>query len=218
MPRPTTLRGTAMLFALSLAAIPASADETGRIEIGAQAGVTLAAGVPANDMPGARIFGQYRLNDRWSVGLAVDFKEFDYEDPARRLGIATDPATGPVDAKAEAMVFSALVERTFAGSPDSREWFLGAAVGVADTDVPDVTGPTATGGTFDIRTEVDREVIASLLGGVRQRLGERWFVQFTLVAEQHFAAWEPEDRVSGATGRHGDYFAYGGYLGFGYRF
>lgn len=89
---------------------------------------------------------------------------------------------------------------------------------MAFTDVPNVTGRTATGGTFDIHTEVDRELIPSLLGGGRQRFGERWFVQFTLRADQHFAAWEPEDRVSGATASHDDYFAYGGRPGFGYQF
>ena len=48
--------------------------------------------------------------------------------------------------------------------------------------------------------------------------GERWFGEFTLSADQHFAAWESEDRVSGAQGRSGDYFAYGFHLGIGYRF
>ena len=111
-----------------------------------------------------------------------------------------------------------MLERAFSPPDARRQWFLGARVGVADTDVPVVTGPTATGETFEIHTAVDREIIVSLLGGVRQRFGERWFVEFTLRADQHFAAWEPEDRVSGATGRHDDYFAYGGHLGVGYRF
>jgi hypothetical protein len=218
MPNRTSLQSVALTLALSAAAIPASADEAGTIDVGLHLGTTLASGVPANDMPGYGIYGRYRLNDRWSVGLSVDRNKFDYEEPARRLGIPLDPDLEPIDAKAEMTIISASVERLFAGSQTSREWFLGAAFGIAFTDVPDVTGSTATGGTFDIHTEVDRELIASLLGGVRQRFGERWFVQFTLRADQHFAAWEPEDRVSGATARHDDYFAYGGQLGFGYRF
>ena len=214
----TALRSTPLLLALSLASIPASADETGRFQIGAHVGVTLASGVPANDMPGYGISGLYHLNDRWSVGLSIDRNEFDYEEPARRLGIPLNPDDPPVDAKAEATIFSALILRSFEASNPNREWLLGAAVGVADTDVPAITGPTASGGTFDIHTEVDREVIVSLLGGVRQNFGGSWFAEFMLRADQHFAAWEPEDRVSGATGRHDDYFAYGGYLGIGFRF
>jgi Outer membrane protein beta-barrel domain len=207
----------AWLLATLLSPLPATADDAGRVAVGLRLGTTLASGVPANDIPGYGILGRYRLNDRWSVGLAFDRNKFDYEEPARRLGIPLDPDAEPIDAKAEADIVSVFVERSIAES-QSREWFLGAAVGMAFTDVPDVTGPTATGGTFDIRTEVDRELIASLLGGVRQRFGERWFAEFTLRADQHFAAWEPEDRVSGATGRHDDYFAYGGHLGIGYRF
>ncbi|MGH8131230.1 MAG: outer membrane beta-barrel protein [Steroidobacteraceae bacterium] len=212
-----TPRNAAMTLALFGASFSAFAEETGKFQIGIHYGVTLANGVPANDMPGYGIFGLYRLNERWSVGLGLDRRDFDYEEPARRLGLPLDPDAEPIDAKAEADIISAFVERSITES-ENREWFLGAALGMAFTDVPDVTGPTATGGTFDIHTEIDRELIASLLGGIRQRFGERWFAEFTLRADQHFAAWEPEDRISGATARHDDYFAYGGYLGFGYRF
>lgn len=213
----STIRSTLLLLALVLASIPASADENDKFELGVHLGTMLGDGVPANDMPGFGIYGLYRLNERWSVGLGVDRTEFDYEEPARLLGLPLDPDDPPVDPKAEMTIFSALVERSFESSRAGREWFLGAAIGVADTDVPDVTGPTATG-TFDINSEVDREVIMSLRGGVRQQFGERWFATFTLRAEEHFAAWELEDRISGATARHDDYFAYGGFIGIGYRF
>ncbi|MGH8251379.1 MAG: hypothetical protein ACREVI_11915 [Steroidobacteraceae bacterium] len=213
----TAVRSTLRLLALSLAAMAASADETGNIDIGAHYGTMLGSGVPANDMPGYRIYGLYYLNDRWALGIGFDRSKFDYEEPARRLGLPIDPDAEPIDAKAEADIVSAFVQRAIAKS-ERREWFVGAGGAIVFTDVPDITGPTATGGTFDIRTEVDRELIASLFGGVRQRFGERWFLQFTLRADQHFAAWEPEDRVSGAMGRHDDYFAYGGHLGIGYRF
>jgi hypothetical protein len=213
-----TIRSTLLLLAMLLASIPASADDTDKFDIGVHLGTMLGDGVPANDMPGYGIYGLYRLNDRWSVGLGIDRTEFDYEEPARILGIPLDPDDPPVDPKAEMTIYSALVERTFDASREGRQWFLGAAIGVADTDVPDVTGPTATDGTFDIDSEVDRELIVSLRGGVRQHFGERWFIQFTLRGEQHFAAWELEERNSGATARHDDYFAYGGFLGIGDRF
>ena len=93
------------------------------------------------------------------------------------------------------------------------------AIGVGPSEkTPAWLRLTATGEPFEVHTEVDRETILSLLGGVRRRLGERWHGEFTVSADQHFAAWESEDRISGATGRNGDYFAYGFHLGIGYRF
>lgn len=214
----STLLKTASAMAPLLAPLPAIADEAGRVEVGLRLGTSLASGVPANDMPGYGIQGLYALNDRWSVGLGLYLAEFDHEEPARRVGLPLDPDAEPIDAKAEQLIYSAVVERSFSPPDARRQWFLGARIAVADTDVPDVTGPTATGDTFEVHTEVDREIIVSLLGGVRQRIGERWFGEVTLTADQHLAAWESEDRISGATGRSDDYFAYGLHLGIGYRF
>jgi hypothetical protein len=214
----TSLVRAASVIAPLLAPVPALADDAGRIDVGLRLGTSLASGVPANDMPGYGLHALYALNDRWSVGLGLYLTEFDYEEPAKRVGLPIDPDAEPVDAKAEQLIISALVERTFSSPDARRQWFLGARFGIADTDVPVVTGTTATGDPFEIHTEVDRETIVSLLGGVRQRFGEHWFAEFTVNADQHFAAWESDDRVSGATGRSDDYFAYGFHLGIGYRF
>lgn len=207
-----------LVFMPMLAAPPVMAGEVGQIDAGLRLGTSLASGVPANDMPGYGIHGLYALNDRWSVGLEVYLTEFDYEEPARRVGLPVDPDAPPVDAKVEQFIYSVLAERSFSPPGARRQWFLGGKAGVADTDVPVTTGFTADGNPYEIHTEVDREIIVSLFGGVRQRFGERWFGEFVVSADQHFAAWEPEDRLSGATGRSGDYFAYGFHLGIGYRF
>jgi hypothetical protein len=209
---------TASAMAPFLIPMPAMADEAGEVQVGLRLGTSLASGVPANDMPGYGIHGLYALNDQWSVGLGIYLAEFDYEEPARQVGLPLDPDAEPIDAKAEQMIYSAIVERSFSPPDARRQWFMGAKVGVADTDVPVVTGPTATGDTFEIHTEVDREIIVSLFGGVSQRFGEHWSADFTISADQHFAAWEPVDVVSGAEGRSDDYFAYGFHLGIGYRF
>jgi hypothetical protein len=201
-----------------LAPVPALADEADRLQIGLRLGTSLASGVPANDMPGYGIHGLYRLNDRWSVGLGLYYSEFDYEEPARQVGLPIDPDAEPIDAKAEQLIYSALAEYSFSRPDARREWFLGGRLGVADTDVPEASGFTATGDPFEVHTEVDREIILSAFGGVRQRFGEHWFGEFTVNADQHFAAWESVDVVSGAEGRSGDYFAYGFHLGVGYRF
>src|SRR5688572_1212283 len=206
-----------LLFAL-LAPQAAPADDPDEFEVGLRFRLGLGSGVPANDMPGYGIYGLYRLNDEWSVGLSFDQMKFDYEEPARRLGLPIDPEAPPVDAKVDQQIIGVSVERSFSPAEADRKWFLGAELGMAFTDVPVFTGQTATGENFEIHTEVDRELIASLLGGVRQRFGERWFAEFPLRADQHFAAWEPVDVVSGAETRHDDYFAYGFHLGVGYRF
>lgn len=214
----SSLLRTACAMTPFLAPLPATADEVGTVQVGLRLGTSLASGVPANDMPGYGIYGLYALNDQWSVGLSIYLSEFDYEEPARQVGLPIDPDAEPIDAKVEQLIYSAMVERSFSPPDARRQWFLGAKLGVADTDVPVVTGQTATGDTFEIHTEVDREIIVSLFGGVHQRFGESWFADFTISADQHFAAWEPVDVISGAEGRSGDYFAYGFHLGIGYRF
>ena len=218
MPTPLMRPKAAWLFFILLSPEVAVADDRHKIDAGARLRVGLASGVPANDMPGYGVYGIYRLNDEWALGLSVDQMKFDYEEPAKRLGLPIDPDAEPIDAKVDQTIVGVSVERSFSPPDASREWFLGSELAMAFTDVPIVTGPTADGGTFEIHTEVDREVILSLLGGVRQRFGGNWFVEFTLRADQHFAAWEPVDVVSGAETRHDDYFAYGGHLGIGYRF
>lgn len=214
----TSLCKAAVGCAPFLVPIPCEGDEARRLEVGARLGVTLAAGVPANDIPGYGLFGTYRLNDQWKLGVGLDRTEFDYEEPARLIGIPLDPQLEPIDAVAEGTTLSAWVERSLAPPGSRTEWFVGAGLGAASLDVPTVTGPTLAGGTFEIHTEAETEIIVSLLGGVRRSLGERWFVQFTLRADQHFADWTSVDEVSGGVRKIDEYFAYGGHLGFGCRF
>ena len=210
---------TASAMAPFLVPAPGFADDSDeKFQVGARFGTSLASGVPANDMPGYGIHGLYKLNDRWSVGLGLYLTEFDYEEPARQVGLPIDPDAEPIDAKAEQLIYSALVEYSFSPPEARRQWFMGGRVGVADTDVPVASGATATGDPFEVHTEVDREIIVSLSGGVRQRFGGHWYGEFTVNADQHFAAWESVDVISGAEGRSGDYFAYGFHLGIGYRF
>ena len=194
------------------------AEEARRVDVGVRAEVTAANGEPANDIPGFGLFAHYRLNERWSLGFGVDILEFDYEEPAKIVGISQDPNLEPVDALAESTTVAAWLERTFGAIEARTVWFVAGGLAAASVDVPDVTGPRLGGGTFNISTEVDIEVIVSLIGGVRRRFGENWYVEFALRADEHFADWTSTDRVSGATASIDDYTAYGGYLGFGFRF
>lgn len=194
------------------------AEEERRYDLGVRAKVTAANGEPANDIPGFGILGHYRLSERWTVGLAVDFEKFDYEEPAKVLGIPIDPDLEPIDAKAESTIVAAWLERTFGAAGGQTVWFAAAGLAASSIDVPDVTGPRQGGGSFDISTEVDTEILVSLIGGMRRTLGESWFIEFAVRADEHFADWTSTDRISGATASIDDYTAYGGYLAFGYRF
>jgi hypothetical protein len=207
------------LAAVALAFLPAPAQaQTGRFDLGVRANLLAADGEPANDIPGYGLFGHYRLSDRWRLGFSVDTAEYDYEEPARILGLEQDESLEAIDVKAESTTVSAWIERLF-GQPEGRtEWFLGAGVGFASVDVPDASGPLQGGGRFDIRTEVDTEIVAQLLAGVRRRIGQRWALDFTLRADQHFATWELRDQVSGRTSAIDDYLALGGSLGLSFRF
>jgi hypothetical protein len=206
---------TASVLALS----PALArGQEGRFDLGVRAVLMAADGEPANDIPGYGVFGHYRLSDRWRLGFAVDTAEYDFEEPAKLVGLSQSPSLEPIDVKAESTTVSAWVERAF-GRPQGRtEWFVGAGLGLASIDVPEATGPLANGGRFDIETEVDSEIVAQLLAGVRRQVGQRWALEFALRADQHFAEWKLRDRVSGRTATVDDYLALGGHLGVSFRF
>ena len=100
---------------------PASAQDR-RFDLGLRGIITAADGEPANDIPGYGVFGHYRLNDRWALGFAVDQTEYDFEEPARIVGLQQDPDLPPVDVKAEATVVSAWLQRNF------ERWFVGAGL------------------------------------------------------------------------------------------
>lgn len=179
--------------------------------------ITAADGEPANDIPGYGVQAGYTMNERWRLGVALDLLEFDFEEPAKIIGIAQDASHEAIDAKAEATTISAWIERRFGDTQSRTHWFAGAGIGASSVDVPDATGRRADGGQFDIHTEVDTEIIASLIAGVRRDMGERWYLEFALRADQHFADWQIADRVSGAQGSSGDYLAWGGQFAVGLR-
>lgn len=206
------------LVALSGQAANAQPDsvEPGQFDLGLRGNLMAADGEPANDIPGWGLYGHFRLNERWRLGFAVDLAEYDFEEPARIVGLTQSASVEPIDVIAESQTVSAWVERTYRRR--KTDWFWGAGLGVATIDVPDATGPLAGGGRFDIVTEADTEIVAQLLAGFSRRLGNRWALEFAVRADQHFADWKVTDRVSGRTAAVDDYLAFGGYLGFVFRF
>jgi hypothetical protein len=204
----------AALLALPMAARPAEAD----LDFGVRGIITAADGEPANDIPGVGVLIHYPFSDDWTFGLAVDRTEYDFEEPAKLLGITQAQELEAIDSVAEATVVSVWAERTFAPGGGRTTWYVGAGIGAAYVDVPDVSGARSDGGQFVIHTEADTEIIASMLGGVRRTFGESWYGEFGLRADQHFADWQFEDQVSGTSGTVDDYLAIGGHIAVGFRF
>jgi hypothetical protein len=198
---------------------PVQAQESPRFDVGLRFDALVADGEPANDMLGAGVFGRYRLNDRWRLGLAVDQSpEFDVERPHEFLGLASDPAAGEVDAKSTSTALTAWIERVYERPGRRLEWFWGAGGGFAAVDVEDVAGPLAGGGTYDITQEVGTEILASASAGLRFRFAERWALEAALRLDQHFTDWTVTDRVSGRTAALDDYLVQGAHFGLSYSF
>jgi hypothetical protein len=183
---------------------------------GLLATVSVANGEPANDIPGFGIQLRYAWNEHWAFGVTLLRSEYDFETPAEIAGITQSGDVEAVDALAESTQLQGWAERSFHRG-DKTTWFVGAGLGASSVDVPDVTGPRADGGQFDVRTTVSTEMIVTGFAGVRRNLGERWYAEIRLHANQHLADWQVEDRVSGATGSIDDYTSFGGHLAFGRR-
>lgn len=208
-------RGWACLTALSLCSATIARD--GRAHAGAFLELAIADGEPANDIPGFGLELRYEFNERWAAGAALGRAEYDFETPARILGITQSSTAEPIDALAESTLLELWAERTFTPGAASTSWFAGAGLGAVSVDVPDVTGPRADGGQFDIHTGVDTEIVVTGFAGMRRRLGERWYAEFRVIARQHFADWRIEDRDSGQRGSIDDYLTLGGRLTIGLR-
>ncbi len=186
-------------------------------DIGIRAGISAADGEPANDIPSAGLIAHFALDDRWRIAAALDRAEYDVEKPAKLAGVVQSAAVGPIDALAEATTLSVWAERTLNNPTRAISVFVGAGLGAAFVDVPDVAGPRADGGRFDVHTEVSTEFIVSLLGGVRREFGRHWHAEAALRLEQHFADWAFADRASGARGSVDDYPTWGAYIAVGWK-
>lgn len=209
------LKTVACLAVIAIARDSGAAED--RFQAGLVAGVSVADGEPANDIPGFGVQFRYALSDQWSIGGILAHTEYDFETPASIVGIVQDPSMEPVDALATATSVAAWAERTFIPDSGATTWFVGFGLGAASVDVPDVNGPTASGGQFDIHTEVGTEILLTGLAGVRRTLGKNWYTEFRVHATQHFADWQVEDRISGAGGSIDDYLSLGGQLAIGIR-
>ncbi len=207
-----------LLALLALIVVPATAQGDG-FDLGLRYNVVGGDGEPTNDALGYGVFGRYRLNERWAIGAAVDITdELDVERTARLVGLVQDPDVKVIDSLGESTAVTVWIERIYARPSGRWEWFWTAGAGFNSVDVTDASGPLAGGGTFDIQTVTDTELLLALSGGFRWFFASEWGLEVALRADQHFADWTLTDRVSGATGTVDDYLVRGVHLGVLYRF
>ena len=195
-------------------AIPAAAEC--RVDAGLRLNAVGASGKPANDIPGAGVFGRICLGEQWRIGLYLDHSStFDVERPYEFLGLVGD---SEVDSKGRSTALTLAIERFYSRPERRLHWFWTAGGGFGTVDVDDVQGMLAGGGTYDIRQEVDSELLLTLSGGPRWHFGEHWSVELALRLDWHFTDWTVTDRVSGTSSSIDDYLVRGVHVGVAYRF
>ena len=211
------IRTIAMVLAF-LSLVSAVHSEEAKFEVGVRGNVLLGDGVPANDILGVGVIGRYYLRDGWFAAAALDAYDYDFERPSLLMGIPQDPAVKDIDASASNTVISGLVGRRYGDSSRGFDWFWAAGLGIGFPDVDDVSGPTASGGTFDLTFDANTEI--HLMGnlGTSYHFSPAWSVTFAARIEHHFMDIQITDRVSGSTANVDSQTPVGAYLSVSYGF
>ena len=92
------------------------------------------------------------------------------------------------------------------------------SLGVGFANVDDVSGPTDTGGNFDLTFNVDTEIHVMGALGTTYDFGPKWSVSLTGRIEHHFMGIEITDQVSGNSATIDSQTPLGAYLSLNYRF
>lgn len=205
------------VLALSIQPV-AVADEAARFEIGLRGNVLLGDGVPANDVLGLGVIARYRLNNGWFVGAGIDAYEYDFEHPAKLVGLRQDPDLSDIDADASSTVLSASFGRLYNATDDGFDWFWSLGLGFASPSVDDVAGPTDTGGMFDITFDVGSEVHLMGTLGSSYNFSSKWSASFAARLEHHFMDVLATDRGTGNTFKVDSQSPIGAYFSLNYKF
>ena len=209
-------KAVAVLSVVLLSSVAYAQDS--KVDIGLRANVLLGDGIPANDILGAGVIGRYRLNNGWFIGFGLDGYKYDFERPASVLGIRQDPNEDVIDAKADSTVLSGSFGRLYNETDRGFDWFWSLGVGFASPSVEDVSGPTDTGGTFDLTFDVGNEIHLMGTLGTSYNFSSKWSASFAARIEHHFMDIVITDRVTGATGKIDSQSPVGAYLSLNYRF
>ena len=188
-----------------------------QLEIGLRPMVLASQGEPANDMLGGGIVVTWQWRDDWFFGAALDSMSFDYERPQNILGIQQDRDLATIDGSNSFTRLSGWIERRY-DLESVWSWFWNAGLGFAAVDADVVSGPTASGGTFNIVTDASNEAHLMTSIGVRHPIGARWSFAATFHLEHHLTDYKIQDTVTGTTGTIGSHSPVGASVTFSYRF
>ena len=211
------VRKTAAILAIVLVSGISYAQDS-KMDIGLRANVLLGDGIPNNDVLGLGVIGRYRLNNGWFVGAGIDMYEYDFERPASVLGIKQDPNADVIDATTESTVLFGSFGRLYNETDHGFDWFWSLGLGFASPSVEDISGPTDTGGTFDLTFDVGNEIHLMGTLGTSYNFSKRWSTSFAARVEHHFMDVLITDRVTGTTAKIDAETYTGAYLSLNYRF
>lgn len=195
-----------------------SQDDESNFEIGLRANVLLGDGVPANDILGFGVIGRYPLRNGWFIAATIDTYEYDFENPTKIVGLRQDPNVDVIDALADSTVLGAAIGRLYNKTEHGFDWFWSMGIGFASPNIDDVSGPTDSGGTFDITFDVGNEIHLMGTVGTSYNFSESWSTSFSARIEHHFMDILVTDTVTGNTAQIDSQSPMGAYLSLNYKF
>jgi len=208
-----TIRRSCLIMGLFIIfGMQTAQSESGFMDFGARANVELGDGEPANDMLGFGFYTHYQFNNGVLLGFAVDSMGYDFEGPAKIVGITQDTSLNTIDAASQATNITAWYEQR------RNSWYWRAGLGVGLVDVDDQGGPVEGGGTFNITTDPGTEYLLLGGGGYRYKFSQNWTLDGYAGIIHHFADWKVKDTVSGNTGTVSDYTDWSFQIGVDYSF
>lgn len=206
------LKSTRQIVAiLLLLTLYGQAQAQGPFELGLRGNVLLGDGKPANDILGFGLIGKYYLTDGWYLAGTLDAYDYDFERPYQVVGLTQDPSIKTLDSNIKSTSLGAAIGRHF-GDKSGFDWFWSAGVGVGFPSSGNVSGPTDTGGTFDLAIDAKTEIQIMGTLGTTYYLADRWSFTAAARAEHHFLDIKVVDRVTGNTGKVDSQSPLGAYL------
>ena len=211
------ISGSCIVLLALVVAFPALADDS-KNQYGLRANVLVGSGKPANDILGAGLIGLRYRDDGWFYGGSIDNYAYDFERPASYVGLTQDPNVDVIDADGSNTVIAGFMGREYDAEDGGFRWFWTAGLGVGFADVDDVSGPTDTGGTFDLTFKVDTEIHVMGTLGTTYDFSPKWSATLAGRLEHHFMGIEITDQVTGNTASIDSQTVMGAYLSLNYRF
>jgi len=206
-----------VVFLTLVLALPAVADDA-KNQFGVRANVLVGSGKPANDILGAGLIAFRYRDDGWFYGGSIDNYAYDFERPASYVGLAQDSNVDVIDADGSNTVIAGFLGREYDADDGGFRWFWTAGIGLGFADVDDVSGPTDTGGTFDLTFKVDTEVHVMGTLGAGYDFSPKWSTTLSTRLEHHFMSIQITDQVTGNTASIDSQTVMGAYLSLNYRF